>query len=48
MDIATLLFVGILILVAFFLTATVRREFLAQERQRRAQESQTRRPRRKP
>ena len=48
MDIATSLFVGILCLVAFFLTATVRREFLAQERQRREQENQSRNPRRKP
>ena len=48
MDLATTIFVAFLCLVAFVLTMTVRREFRAQERQRREQEIQSRRPRRKP
>ena len=48
MDIATAIFVAALCVVAFLLTMTVRREFLAQERRRREQENQSRNPRRKP
>ena len=48
MDIATALFVAALCVIAFLLTMSVRRDFLTQERQRREQELQSRRPRRKP
>ena len=48
MDIPTIIFVALLCFIAFFVTATVRRDFRAKERQRRAQELQARRPHRKP
>ena len=48
MDTPTVIFVAGLCAIAFFLTATVRRDFREQERQRREQELQSRRPRRKP
>ena len=48
MDVATIIFVAFLGFAAFLLTMTVRRDFRAQERQRRAQELQSRNPRRKP
>lgn len=48
MDVFTAIFVAGLCAVAFFLTMTVRREFRAQERQRREHEQQSQRPRRKP
>ena len=48
MDIATAIFVAGLCVIAFFVTASVRRDFLKQERQRREQELRSRHPRRKP
>lgn len=48
MDIATLIFVAGLCMLAFFVTMTVRREFIAKERQRRTQELQSENARRKP
>ena len=48
MDVATVIFVAFLGLVAFLLTITVRREFRARERARRDQERQLQPPRRKP
>jgi hypothetical protein len=48
MDIPTVIFVALLCFVAFFVTANVRRDFRAKERQRREQELQARHPRRKP
>jgi flagellar biosynthesis/type III secretory pathway M-ring protein FliF/YscJ len=50
MDIATLGFVAFLCLVAFFVTATVRRDYRAKEQERREQERQSRHqpPQRKP
>ena len=48
MDVATFIFVALLGLAASILTVTVRRDFRAEERQRRAQELQSRNPRRKP
>jgi len=48
MDIATVIFVAGLCVIAFFLTMSVRRDFRTRERQRREQELQSRNPRRKP
>ena len=48
MDVATLIFVGLLCLAALFLTVTVRRELLAKERRQREDQRAAQRPRRKP
>ena len=48
MDIPTAVFVAFLCLVAFLLTATVRRDFRAKEQQRREQQRESQHPRRKP
>jgi hypothetical protein len=48
MDIATLIFVALLCFAAFLLTVTVRREFLARERQRPEDQPHPRHTRRKP
>jgi hypothetical protein len=48
MDVATLIFVGLLCLAAFFLTVTVRRELIAKERRQREDPREDRLTRRKP
>ena len=48
MDVATIIFVAFLCFAAFLLTATVRREFRARERQRLEDQRHSRHPRRKP
>lgn len=48
MDVATLIFVGLLCLAAFFLTVTVRRELIAKERRQREEQRESQNPRRKP
>ncbi len=48
MDIPTIIFVGLLCLVALLLTLKVRRDFLAKERLRREQQREAQNPRRKP
>lgn len=48
MDVATLIFVGFLCLVAFILTVTVRRELRAKERRQREDQRDSQNPRRKP
>ena len=48
MDVPTIIFVGLLCLVAFFVTMNVRRDFITKERQRREQQRQLQNPRRKP
>ena len=48
MDVATLIFVAFLGLVAFLLTITVRRELIAKERRHRESQRESQHPRRKP
>lgn len=47
MDVATLIFVGFLCLVAVLLTTTVRRELIAKERRHRKDQRDSQHPRRR-